>query len=85
MKKYRFEQILGFALSLFTVFGVQGKVVLPSILSDNMVLQQQSEVKLWGTAAAGSTVTVTLGWGGSYTAKAGEGGEWVLKLSNPNA
>lgn len=29
-----------------------GKVVLPEILSDNMVLQQQTEVKLWGKAKA---------------------------------
>ena len=79
------DLLLGSILSLFTVFGVQGKVVLPSILSDNMVLQQQSEVKLWGTAAAGSTVTVTPGWGESYTAKAEEGGEWEAKLPTPKA
>ena len=83
--KLKNNLFLGSILSLFTVFGVQGKVVLPSILSDNMVLQQQSEVKLWGTAAAGSTVTVTPGWGGSYTAKAGEGGEWEVKLPTPKA
>lgn len=79
------DLLLGSILSLFTVFGVQGKVVLPSILSDNMVLQQQSEVKLWGTATGGSTVTVTPGWCGSYTAKAGEGGEWEVKLPTPKA
>ncbi|WP_462346212.1 sialate O-acetylesterase [Coprobacter fastidiosus] len=79
------DLLLGSILSLFTVFGVQGKVVLPSILSDNMVLQQQSEVKLWGTATGGSTVTVTPGWGGSYTAKAGEEGEWEIKLPTPKA
>lgn len=26
----------------------EAKVTLPSILGDNMVLQQQAEVKLWG-------------------------------------
>ena len=41
--KLKNNLFLGSILSLFTVFGVQGKVVLPSILSDNMVLQQQSK------------------------------------------
>ena len=31
---------------------------LPSIISDNMVLQQGCEVPVWGTAGPGDTVTV---------------------------
>ena len=27
------------------------KVKLPALVGDNMILQQQTEVKLWGTAA----------------------------------
>ena len=36
----------------------EAKVTLPSILGDNMVLQQQAEVKLWGKARPNATVTV---------------------------
>lgn len=35
----------------------EAKVTLPSILGDNMVLQQQAEVKLWGKARPNATVT----------------------------
>ena len=40
---------------LFTVLaamalGAQAKVRLPHIIGDNMVLQQQTEVRLWGWA-----------------------------------
>lgn len=35
------------------------KVKLPALVSDNMVLQQQTEVKLWGTATPKAEVRVT--------------------------
>ena len=34
------------------------KVKLPGVLADNMVLQQQSQVKLWGDAKPGSIVNI---------------------------
>jgi len=42
----------------------EAKVTLPSILGDNMVLQQQAEVKLWGKARPNATVTVKTSWNG---------------------
>lgn len=33
------------------------KVKLPALVGDNMILQQQTEVKLWGTAAPESRST----------------------------
>jgi len=38
------------------------KIQLPSVLSDNMVLQQQTQVKLWGKAKPKSKVTVKASW-----------------------
>ena len=40
------------ALCMLYLFGgnLSAKVVLPQILSDHAVLQQQTEVKLWGKA-----------------------------------
>ena len=34
------------------------KVKLPALVGDNMILQQQTEVKLWGTAAPEAEVRV---------------------------
>ena len=38
------------------------KVKLPGVLADNMVLQQQSQVKLWGEAKPGSIVNIKPSW-----------------------
>lgn len=43
-------------------FSAQAKVRLPHIIGDNMVLQQQTEARLWGWAKAGQTVRVTTSW-----------------------
>ena len=37
--------------------GAWAKVTLPDIMSDNMVLQQQTEACLWGKANANAEVT----------------------------
>ncbi|MCB2376598.1 sialate O-acetylesterase [Hymenobacter sp. BT635] len=37
-------------------------VTLPALIADNMVLQQKSNVALWGWAEAGEAVTVTVSW-----------------------
>ena len=39
--------VMAFVL-LGAVVQMQGKIKLPAIISDNMVLQQKEEVKLWG-------------------------------------
>lgn len=73
------------ALTL-TMVGAQAKVRLPHILSDNMVLQQQSEARLWGWAKAGKTVKVTVSWSDAvYTVKADRDGRWLVKVKTPKA
>ncbi|KAA6338739.1 hypothetical protein EZS27_013292 [termite gut metagenome] len=62
------------------------KVKLPTILGDNMVLQQQTDVKLWGEAAAGKKVTVKPSWTNKvYTVQADQTGKWLLALPTPKA
>lgn len=73
------------ALTLMMV-GAQAKVRLPHILSDNMVLQQQSEARLWGWAKAGKTVKVSVSWSDAvYTVKADRDGRWLVKVKTPKA
>jgi sialate O-acetylesterase len=51
-----------------------------------MVLQQNSEAAMWGTATANTSVKVTTGWNKkSYTAKADKDGKWKLKVTTPPA
>ena len=37
--------------TLGTAFTLQAKITLPVLFSDNMVLQQQSDARFWGTAS----------------------------------
>jgi len=64
----------------------QAKVRLPHLIGDNMVLQQQSEARLWGWARPGSTVTVTPSWSTTpATAVADKEGCWMVKVKTPKA
>ncbi|KAF0170403.1 MAG: sialate O-acetylesterase [Limisphaerales bacterium] len=57
---------------------------LPAIFGDHMVLQRDTAVPVWGTAAAGEEVTVSIA-GQTVTAKAGADGKWSVKLAKLSA
>ena len=46
------KKLLCSALLLAMTLAAQAEVKLPKIFGDNMVLQQQTECNLWGTADA---------------------------------
>lgn len=51
-----------------------------------MVLQQQSDVKIWGRAKPGKAVKVTISWDGkTYAATASASGGWEVRVSTPVA
>lgn len=58
---------------------------LPGLFSDNMVLQQQQMVAIWGTDHPHTVISVTGSWGKSSTIKTDEKGHWKLKLQTPAA
>jgi sialate O-acetylesterase len=73
------------ALALLSM-GTQAKVRLPHILGDNMILQQQTDARLWGWAKPGRTVKVTTSWSKDVsTAKADKDGRWLLTVKTPAA
>ncbi len=62
------------------------KVRLPQMISDGMVIQQLTEVRLWGWAQKGRTVTVTPSWGAQpQQAVADKDGRWMVKVKSPEA
>ena len=64
----------------------EAKVTLPEILSDNMVLQQQTDVRLWGWAAPNAEISVKPSWGNkTYRAQADGEGRWLLSVATPAA
>ena len=72
-----------FYLSLCYSFA---EVRLPRFFSDNMVLQQQTECNLWGTADKGKTVKITTSWDQkTYQVKADKDGKFEVKVQTPEA
>jgi sialate O-acetylesterase len=69
-------------LLLLTLLGspLAAEVKLPNVFSDHMVLQQKQANKVWGRAAAGEKITVTIA-SQSHSATAGADGSWQVMLS----
>ena len=64
----------------------KAEVKLPALFADNMVLQQQSDAAIWGTALANNTVEVTTSWDNkTYSTKTDSTGKWKLKVHTPVA
>ena len=62
------------------------KPVLPEIMSDNMVLQQKTNVNIWGKADAGKTIEVKPSWTSTITkATADKDGNWIAAIATPAA
>lgn len=62
------------------------KVRLPALMGDNMVLQQQTEVKLWGKATPNAMVRITPSWDGQERLTTADGqGNWLARVHTPQA
>jgi sialate O-acetylesterase len=66
-------------LALFIAIPLHGQVRLPRLISNGMVLQRDTELKIWGWASPGENLTVTFA-GTELTASADDGGEWMVML-----
>jgi len=77
-------------ISLLLVFGVicclplQATIILPGIFADNMVLQRDGLIPVWGRADAGEKIEVRFHHQ-VKSAKADKDGNWVLRLDAEKA
>lgn len=58
---------------------------LAGVFGNNMVLQQDSNVELWGWNEPLGTVEIAADWGGCFTTITDNNGRWRAKLSTPIA
>ena len=75
-------------LSLFIALGVQlvlnAQVKLPALVSDNMVLQQNAKVNLWGWASPDEKISIQLGWQNApVEVSADSAGNWKVGVATP--
>lgn len=73
--------ILSAATLMISCGGKVEKVTISHMFSDNMVLQQNAEVPVWGTAGYGQKVEVQFG-NNKATARADKNGRWQANLRN---
>ena len=71
----------------FFIFGKSyANLSLPSILSDNMVLQQKSKATIWGwTTVLDETITVSGSWNNVEVKGQAKNGVWSVQLPTPIA
>ncbi|HEY0244451.1 MAG TPA: sialate O-acetylesterase [Mucilaginibacter sp.] len=63
----------------FAVFNAHAEVKLPQLVSDHMVLQRDTKLKIWGWAAPGEKVSIAFN-GKKGSAITGAGGRWLVNL-----
>ncbi|WP_348799812.1 sialate O-acetylesterase [Flavobacterium adhaerens] len=62
------------------------QIKLPALVGDNMVLQQNTKVNLWGWAAPNEEIKIHLGWQKDLVeTKADAKGNWKVKVATPEA
>jgi len=72
---------------IFGLLGISGfaNVSLPSYFSDNMVLQRNADITLWGWANPSEEITITTGWDNAeYKIIADNQATWRLILKTPH-
>ena len=74
-------------ISLFAInFITSQDLKLPSIFSDNMILQQDSNVSIWGWSKSKATVLITLSWKEkTLITESNENGKWIVSFKTPKS
>ncbi|APQ16226.1 sialate O-acetylesterase [Maribacter hydrothermalis] len=81
--KFRFI-ILLFSTIVTTV--AKAEITLPNIFADEMVLQRETEVLLYGWARPNEEITVFTSWdNATMELKAGNNAKWEIKVATPKA
>ncbi|WP_343558878.1 sialate O-acetylesterase [Sphingobacterium sp.] len=77
---------LSFLIFYFFMFSLQAAIRLPSILANNMVLQQQSRVQLWGWSKPGEKVKIITSWDNNIAEVTADGNaKWYSSVQTPKA
>jgi sialate O-acetylesterase len=71
-------------LALLTL-NSNAKVVLPSVFSNGMVLQQQTDVAIWGTSDSNKEISLSTSWNGKTYKVNPSAGNWRIKVATPSA
>ncbi len=81
------NKLFGIAvLWLFTIAIAQAEITLPQIFSDNMVLQREADVMLYGWASPNEAITIQTSWDdATFEIKTGNDAKWQVQVATPRA
>ena len=82
----RYYQYITIFILLLIGATLQAKITLPPIIADNMILQQQELVKVWGKGKQNTKITVKTSWDNQkYTTRSDVKGYWNTSIQTPTA
>jgi sialate O-acetylesterase len=81
----KFLLLIFLSIPLVMFASDKNQIIMPSIFSNDMVLQQNSDAPFWGKANQGDAVVVKGSWGASAKTKVPDDGLWKVKLHTPKA
>ena len=81
------KKVISIAILIILVISCNSKIdlSLPSVFSDQMILQRETEVTFWGKSSSNEKIQIKGTWGKSSSTKADKSGNWELKLITPSA
>ncbi len=85
MKKIRLLAML-VILTVTITLRLDAEVRLPAIIGDHMVLQQNTDVKIWGWCDPSEKIKISSGWDtATYNTVGNADGKWMLSVKTPFA
>lgn len=88
MKKETLNRMYAFLIAVLSLstFTTTAKIHLPAVLNSNMVLQQQTKVKLWGRAKENARIEIKTSWDNQkHKTTSDAQGKWIVEISTPQA
>lgn len=85
-QKHMKTKIITLSISFFLIFSnIQATITLPSLITNNMVLQQNQLVTIWGwTTNTTETIKVNGSWNTDSVSVTASGGAWKVQLQTPS-
>lgn len=86
MINFIMKKLISFLACFLSLTLSFGNIRLPSLVGSNMVLQQQSTVRLWGWAAPAEKILITTSWNNKTDSTIATGdANWQLNIQTPAA
>ncbi|MGD0036766.1 MAG: sialate O-acetylesterase [Bacteroidota bacterium] len=70
---------------VITLFSQTSQFLVAPLFQDNMVLQQQRDVPVWGRGTPGTAVIIQTSWGEKRSSEVLSDSTWMLKVPTPRA